>query len=301
MDGTRETPVRSALFVPANRADWIDGAHRHGADALVLDLEDATPPAEKVAAREIVAERLPQLAERGQQVWVRVNALETDHAESDLAAVCAPGVGVICLPKASPEDVVAADRLIAHAEGRNGLPLGTIGLYPLLETANALLNAAAVFAASPRVRYGGALATPGADIEFALGYRLTGSFEETLAYRSMVLLAARAAGIENPVTGLVSSLDEELMRRFALQSRAIGYAGMFVIHPSQVRVANEVFSPTDAEIAWSDEVLGTYVSAVDAGRGAVLDSHGRMIDLAMLRTAERVRDRARHFTESSHA
>lgn len=289
-----ELPVRSALFVPANRGDWIDGAHRYGADALVLDLEDATPPAEKAAARETVVGRLPRLAEHGQGVWVRVNGLDTDDCEADLAAVCAPGASVICLPKvAAAADVLAADRLIAHAEGRNGLALGAIGLYPLLETAAGLLRAPEIFAASPRIRYAGALATPGADIEFALGYRLTGSFEETLAYRSMVLLAARAAGVANPVTGLVSTLDADLTRRFALQSRAIGYAGMFVIHPSQVPVANEVFSPTDEELAWSEEVLGAYREAIDAGRGAILDSRGRMIDLAMLRTAERVRERAR--------
>jgi citrate lyase subunit beta/citryl-CoA lyase len=294
--------VRSALFVPANRTEWIDGAHRHGADALVLDLEDATPPAEKAAARVSVAERSPRLAEHGQDIWVRVNALDTPEAAADIAAVCVPGVRVICLPKAStPADVAAADRLIAHAEGRNGLELGTIGLYPLLETAPALLHAAELFHASERVVYAGALATPGADIEYALGYRLTGTFQETLAYRSMVLLAARAAGVENPITGLVSSLDQDLLRRFALQSRAIGYAGMFVIHPSQVATVNEIFSPTGAELAWSEEVLGAYRAAVDAGRGAVLDTDGRMIDLAMLRTAERLRERAVALQEATRA
>jgi citrate lyase subunit beta / citryl-CoA lyase len=296
-----EIPVRSALFVPANRPAWIDGAYRHGADALVLDLEDATPPAEKASARATLAERLPRLAAERSEVWVRVNPLDSDEVEADLAAVCAPGVSVVCLPKASTvEEIVAADRMIGYAEGRNGLAFGTIGILPLLETAGALLDAAALFRASPRVRYGGAVATPGADIEFALGYRLTGSFEETLAYRSMVLLAARAAGIVNPITGLVSSLDLELTRRFAAQGRAIGYEGMFVIHPSQVPVANELFSPTEQEIAWSEEVLGAYLAAVDAGRGATLDSQGRMIDLAMLRTAERVRDRARHFAEPAN-
>lgn len=291
-------PVRSALFVPANRRSWIEKASAHGADAVVLDLEDATPAAHKEEARQVVRETLPLLRRQRQAVWVRVNGLDTGHVGADLDAACRAGVSVICLPKVSaPRDVVELDRLISYAEGRNGVSHGAIAIYPLLETAAGLTEAAAIFGASPRVRYAGAIAAPGADVEFAVGFRWTESFLETLAYRSLVLLAARASGITDPVTGLVTELDETVTRRFAEQSRSIGYAGMFVIHPSQVPIANEAFSPTEADYAWSQEILDAYSNAAQHGEGTLLDSHGRLVDFAMLRTAERVSHRYRYFRE----
>ena len=291
-------PVRSALFVPANRREWIEKAPKYGADALVLDLEDATPAAEKEEARQVLRETLPGLREQRQTAWVRVNDLESGLVPGDLDAACSGGVSVVCLPKVSgASDVAEADRLIGYAEGANGLPMGTIGIYPLLETAAGLLHAEAVFRASPRVRYGGAIAAPGADVEFAVGYRWSDSFLETLAFRSQVLLAARACGILHPVSGLVTEVDEQVTQRFAEQSRGIGYEGMFVIHPSQVPVANRAFAPTDDEFAWSQEVLDVYERAEQDGRGTALDSGGRLVDFAMVRMANRVSARYRFFRE----
>jgi citrate lyase subunit beta/citryl-CoA lyase len=292
-----QRPVRSALFVPANRRAWIEKVHEYGADAVVLDLEDATPPGHKAQARAIVRDVVGLLQRQGQGVWIRVNALGSEHLHEDLEAACRNGVDLICLPKVSgPGDVAELDRLIGYHEGRNGLPHGTIGIYPLLETAQGIADARAVFAASSRVRYGGAVTGANADVQFAIGYRWTHTFTETLHLRSAVLLAARASGIENPVTGLVTTLDADLARRFAEQSRDLGYAGMFVIHPSHVAAANEVFAPTDAEDAWSREILDGYARDLDSDRGAVLDSHGRLVDYAMIRVAEEIAARRAYFT-----
>lgn len=289
-------PIRSAMFVPANRQTWIEKAGAYGADALVLDLEDATPPEEKDNARRVLRETVTGLYEQGQTLWVRVNGLDTEHIRADIDAACRPGVSLVCVPKvSSPADVVAADRLISYAEGANGVPLGTIGIYPLLETAAGLFDAAAVFRASSRVRYGGAIAAPGADVEHAVGFRWSDSFLETLAFRSHVLLAARASGIFNPMTGLVTEIDEGATRRFAEQGRSIGYEGMFIIHPSQVAVTNEVFAPSADDFAWSEEVLELYADAAEHRKGTVLDSRGRLVDFAMLRTAKRVSERYRYF------
>jgi citrate lyase subunit beta/citryl-CoA lyase len=287
-------PVRSALFVPAIRRAWIEKAPGYGADTLVLDLEDATPPGDKAEAREIVRELLPALHEQGQTAWARVNA--GDELPADIEAVCREGLCAICLPKVrGPDDIEELDRLLAYAEGRNGLPFGSIRIVPLLETAEALHDPARVFAASPRVAYAGGLAAPGADVEFAVGSRWTPSFTESLHFRSAALLAGRACGIHNPLTGLVTDLDADLVARFAEQGRDIGYEGMFVIHPTHVPVANEAFAPTDEEYAWSQEVLDGFAGQLDGGRGAILDSQGRMIDIAMLRVAERVASRYRTF------
>jgi citrate lyase subunit beta/citryl-CoA lyase len=295
-------PVRSALFVPANRRDWVEKAPRYDADALVLDLEDATPPDQKEEARTVIRETVPSLEARGQAVWVRVNELGSEHVVADLDAACRPGVSVVCLPKVrGPSDVAELDRLIGYYEGRNGLDFGAVGIFPLLETATALQDAAVVFGASTRVRYAGGLAAPSADVAFAVGYTWTDTFEETLFLRSSTLLAARAQGIENPITGLVTALDQDLVRRFAEHSRALGYEGMFVIHPSHVEVANDVFSPSDQEHAWSQEILASYAEAVAQGRGAIVDAGGGMIDTAMIKGAERIVERHRLFARRAAA
>lgn len=286
--------VRSALFVPANRAGWIDKAPGYGADALVLDLEDATPPDEKEAAREIVAQRLAGLAEHGQPVWVRVNEPGSSDLAADLAAVCRAGLVAVCVPKvASAEQIIEIDRSIAYSEGANGVPLGSIAIMPLLETAIGMASALEVFQASPRIAYAGALAAAGADVQHALGYRWSEDFFESVPLRAHGLMASRAAGIFNPVTGLVASLDIDQVRRFAEQNRGLGYEGMLVIHPTHVPIVNEVFSPTSDEVAWAEDVLERYGAAEAEGRGAAVGADGAMIDRAHVRTAEELLERHR--------
>jgi citrate lyase subunit beta/citryl-CoA lyase len=270
----------------------------HGADAVVLDLEDATPSGRKAEAREVLRDMIPVLRSRGQGVWVRVNELAGEHISEDVEVACQPGVTTICLPKVSgPDDVRELDLLIGYHEGRNGLERGTVSIYPLLETARALNDPTSVFAASARVRYAGAVAAPNADVAFAVGYRWSESFVESLTLRSNVLLAARACGVANPVTGLVTSMDEALVRRFAAHSRDLGYTGMFVIHPTHVAAANETFTPTDEEYWWSREILDGFAIAVDPEIGAILDSEGAMIDEAMVRVATQIAQRHDLFLE----
>jgi citrate lyase subunit beta/citryl-CoA lyase len=300
---TAPAAVRSALFVPAIRRAWVEKAWSYGADAIVLDLEDATPPSRKEEARVIVRELVPVLQERGQHVWVRVNSLGEDDIRSDLDVACRQGVEAIVMPKVEGAQYLEeADRLISYYEGRNGVLFRSVSIVPLLETATALYSPELAFRGSSRVRYAGAIASPGADVEFAVGYRWTSDFLESLYFRSQALLAARASGIWNPITGLVTRLDQSLVRRFAEHSRDLGYEGMFVIHPDHVGIANDVFSPSEQEYQWSREVLDEYASQVLAGgNAAVLDSKGSMIDLATLRTAERIADRYQYFTEKNAA
>ena len=292
--GVTRPVSRSGLFVPANRASWIDKAPGYGADALVLDLEDATPPEEKEVARVIVAERLAGLAEQGQAAWVRVNDPESADCAADLAAVCRPGLVAVCVPKvASAEQIERLDREISYHEGANGVPHGTVAIMPLLETAAGMVDALAVFRSSERVAYAGALAAAGADVQHALGYRWSETFFESAALRAHGLLAARAAGVFNPVTGLVASLDAAEVRRFAEQNRGLGYEGMLVIHPTHVPIVNEVFSPTAEEVDWAEDVLTRYAAAESDGRGAAVGSDGAMIDRAHVRTAEQLLERHR--------
>jgi citrate lyase subunit beta/citryl-CoA lyase len=285
--------VRSALYVPANRERWVQGCDQHGADAVLLDLEDATPPADKERAREIVAEALPVLAERGQLAWVRINPLGGADFERDLATVCRPGLAAVCLPKvAGPADVIEADRVLAFHEGRNGLDRGSVAIIPLLESAQGLWSARDIFQASDRVAYAGAVAGAGGDLEHSLGSRWRGpDWSGSLHLRSHGLLAARAAGVVNPMSGLVTLLDTELLAAYAEQTRDLGYEGMFVIHPDHVSVVNKAFTPSPAEYERSRDLVERYAVAVADSRGTTLDSAGQLVDAAMLRSAQGVIDR----------
>lgn len=284
--------VRSALFVPANRPSWIDKSPGYGADTLVLDLEDATPPDEKAAAREIVAERLAGLAEQGQGVWVRVNEPGSSDIDADLAAVCRPGLLAVCVPKvATTSQVVEIDRALSYHEGASGMAHGTVAIVPLLETAIGMVSALEIFRVSPRIAYAGAMAAAGADVQHALGYRWSEDFAESATLRAHGLMASRAAGSFNPVTGLVASLDVDEVRRFAEQNRGLGYEGLFVIHPTHVPIANEVFSPSVDEVAWAKDVLARYSAAEAEGLGTAVGYDGAMIDRAHVRTAEEILER----------
>ncbi len=298
IDRLEERPIRSVLFVPANRDSWVRSCHRFEADAVVLDLEDATPHDQKAEARAILNDCIPLLRAYGQEVWVRVNELNSPHFLPDLEMACCAGARVICAPKMRrAADIVEVDRAITDIERAHGPPSGSIGIYPHLETAEALYRAREMFDASRRIGYGGGVVASSGDVALSVGFKWTSSFEETLYIRSAVLLAARAAGIMNPLSGLVTELNTGVVRRFAEQSRAIGYAGNFVIHPTHVRIVNEVFTPSEEEFTWSQHVLESYEAALKAGRGTFLDSKGRLVDIAMVHMAERVAARYRLFAK----
>jgi len=132
-------PIRSFLFVPGNKESMLDKASNAGADALILDLEDSVPPDEKTAARALVARKIPELIAQGQRIWVRVNRTAHIYDLDDILAVVQPGVEGIYVSKPwGPEDVHMASCMIAEAEARQNMEIGTIGLIPLLETARSM-------------------------------------------------------------------------------------------------------------------------------------------------------------------
>jgi len=225
-------------------------------------------------------------------LFVRVNPLDGWAAAGELRAVTHPRLAGVVLPKvATPEDVRLADRLLGWCERERGLPVGSIALIPLLETATALREAYAIAAAASRVAYAGVVAAPGGDVERALGYRWSAAGTETLALRSRVLLDVRAAGVAHPVTGLWGRIgDLDGLRAFAEQNRSLGYAGMMAIHPSHVAVINEVFSPSPAELDRCARLVAAVEAAQSAGSGAVT-FEGEMVDEAMAATARLLLER----------
>jgi citrate lyase subunit beta/citryl-CoA lyase len=280
--------TRSQLFVPGDRHALYEKAVASGADAIVIDLEDAFHPDSKEQARAFAVDYLGQRdMDRPTRVSVRVNDPRTRWHLDDIVAIVEAGVDCIALPKVGDTaDVIGADRLIGAAELRSGRQYGVTLLHPLLETPRAIRSSYEIGTASPRVAFMGGLAIPGGDIEAGVGSRWTPEGLESLAYRSSVLLDARAASVPSPVTGVWADLDDlKGLRHYAEASRAIGYDGMMVIHPSHVAVVNEVFTPTAAELN-RDRKLVEALRVAAGQNSASTRFDGQMIDLAMGRRAE---------------
>jgi citrate lyase subunit beta/citryl-CoA lyase len=278
---------RSILFVPGNRPDWMDKAPKYGPDALILDLEDAVPIVEKTEAREMVRAGIERLRERGVPIFVRVNGVNTGLTAEDIEAVVTEGLVAVAIPKLERiEEVLKVDAWIELYERKAGLPIGTVEIVVLPETARGIMNAYQLATACPRVGniLGGVGARSG-DVTKAIGYKWTRSGLETLYLASHILLAARAAGIEYPIGGgSLEVSDTELVRGQLQRAREIGFRGAMLIHPSAVPIANEVFAPSKEEIEWNKGVLRAMAEAERAGRAAVTYD-GMMIDYAHVRNA----------------
>jgi citrate lyase subunit beta / citryl-CoA lyase len=279
------------LFVPGHKEGWPEKAVAAGADGVILDLEDAVPVAMKAEAREIVAATIRRLAAtaRPPAVYVRLNALETGMTGDDLESIAIPGLSGVLLPKNyGPRDIVACDALITHFERRNGAPAGSIEIVVSLETAQAYSQCEEILAASPRVATLFAGTAKDADVSRSIGFQFTPAGHETLYLRSRALLAIRATGRAFSWVGLWQDLkDPEGARAFAIQNRQIGFTTMVMIHPSHIAIANEVFSPSQQEVAFYQGMVECFEKAEAEGRAAVV-YEGQHIDYAHVKTARQV-------------
>ena len=288
MAAERRVPrIRSALFIPAQRTDFLEKADLRGADAVILDLEDAVALPGKSSARAHASMWLRErAAEQAPLATVRVNAVGEGSIERDLDAVVHPSLLAVLVPKVrSAEEILEVAELLSYYEGKRGLRRGAVRIWPIIETAEAVRDVSLIAATSARVAYLGGGTSDQGDLARAIGFEWSLGGDETLYIRSHVLIAARAAGIVNPMTGLVSGLaDVDEVREFALTSRRLGYAGMMVIHPAHVAVVNEVFTPTVEQVREATRVIAVLDRAGRTGVGAVAHD-GRMVDVAMARTA----------------
>ncbi|HKP17926.1 MAG TPA: CoA ester lyase [Gaiellaceae bacterium] len=285
----QQRPYRCLLFVPGDKPEMLAKATRFGADAYVLDLEDAVAEDNKHGARDIVRDAIPRFAEQGVGSFVRINAVDTPHWLGDLQSIAVPGLTGIILPKAaSVGEVTAISIVLDTLEDAAGIARGTIDIQLLLETAPGIQNAYELMHASPRVRSAFGGAAPDADVNRSLGFRWTKEGRETLYVRSRILLAARAAGLPYPVTGTWTDLEDlEGLRTYAIEGRNLGYSGMYAIHPGQVAVINEVFTPSAAEVERARGIIAAMEQAASEGLGAVR-FEGTMIDIAMVAGAHEV-------------
>ena len=291
-------PIRSALFVPAHRRDWVAKAIRVSPGAAVLDIEDSVPPEFKAQAMENLKGSIAELKAANVGAFVRINPLH-DNTAVELAAAVTDGLTAIVLPKArTVGDIQRLHDLLSFQEGRADLPHGSVGILPLPETAEGMRDASALAAASPRVRgIHGALSGPvSGDFAQAFGFRATGDGIEQLYLGSKLVLDSRAAGAMYPIAGIFGTPMDDLpaTERLIRRARDLGYTGVAVMHPSHVAIANAVFRPTPEELAYFEGLLKAFEDAEKAGLGAV-KYQGAMVDYAMLPLAREIVAEAKHF------
>ncbi len=275
--------LRSMLFTPGNNMRMIHKAGTLDADAVILDLEDAVPMAEKETARIFIKDSIERVGAGGAAVFVRVNAVITELVAEDLRWSTQRGVTGIVLPKTeSQEDVVEAEKLIQELEGERGMEQGVLVLMPLLETAKGVLNAWEIATASERVI---ALAFGAVDFTRDMGTSLSVEGTELFYAQSHVALVARAAGVLAIDSPCIDMADPEKLVQEARKARQLGYRGKLLIHPNQIEPVNRVFSPSESEVAYARRVAAAFRQAEAQGLGAIsLD--GTMIDVANARQAE---------------
>ena len=277
--------LRSLLFVPGNRANMLDKAIGLKPDAVVPDMEDSVPTAEKANAREMIASFLPTLAEAGHQIIPRVNSLHTGLMEDDLAAVIGPHIAGVSVGKVGSANDV---RKIADSVGRKeiaaGITFGATALVLWVETASAIVNAFSICRASKRVI---AIAFGGEDLTNDMAIPRTESGEEIAYPRSVVAVAARAAGVLALETPYFNYRDDEGLRRNSTASRNLGFRGRFAIHPSQIDGINASYLPSEQEIAHARRVVDAFTEAEVHGSAATsLD--GMVIDVPVVERARKV-------------
>lgn len=276
-DMSQPAAARSALFVPATRAERIGKALASGADAVIVDLEDAVAPADKDAARSALAAALALMPpphahtskgfDGSPPLWVRVNAVEP-WLSADLA-MCAvsPAVRSVMVPKSeSPAQMQAV------FEACGGKPL-----VALIETAQgfAQRDALANHGAVARLAFG--------SIDFQVDLGIAGEGDALLMFRSALVLASRLAGLPAPLDGVTVEVnDDRRVSADAARARELGFGGKLCIHPQQVGPVNAAFSPSEAELQWAERV----VAAMQAAGGAAVAVDGKMVDKPVLLRAQ---------------
>ncbi len=257
--------ARSYLFVPGDRPDRFDKALAAGADAVIVDLEDAVAPEKKNDARAAV-EKWLSLEKR---ILLRINADTTEWFRDDLRLARLPGITGILLPKA--ETIDGALQEICTDAGKF--------LLPQIETAHGFANARLLAAGAgvQRLLFG--------TLDFQVDLGIDGEGGELDYYRSEMVLISRLAGIQPPVDGPCTALDDATqLTRDTLRAKRLGFGGKVCIHPKQVAHVNAAFAPTAEELAWARRV----VSAAAESKGAAVALDGRMVDRPVILKAEQI-------------
>lgn len=289
--------MRSKLFVPGSRAELFLKAMAGEADAISIDLEDSVVTERKSEARDTVAEFLQSDSARASSktLIVRVNALDTPYFEADVLAVVRSGLAMLNLPKVeSAADIQAAVAAIERAEGLNGIRV-PVRILANIETPKGLRNAAQIGMANTRVA--------GLQLGLADMFEPLGIDRRDARHVHATLFALRMAAAEAGVfaydAAFANVTDPDGYRTEARMAHSLGYLGKSCIHPSQIALANDVFRPSDADIAAAQRILAAMQTEQAQGAGALL-VEGKMVDAPFVRRAQQILEIAKKMGLVSH-
>lgn len=258
---------KSYLFVPGDRPERFAKAQASGADAIIIDLEDAVAPKDKVHARQTICQWL----DSGQSAYIRINADGTEWFEADVDALAKrPGVKGLVVPKAEDRTSLAA---LAARTTDSCITL------PLVESARGFdkLREIALAPKVQRLLFG--------TLDFQMDMGIRGDGDELLYFRSQMTLLSRIAGIAAPVDGVTATLDDDqLIQAETIRARNLGFRGKLCIHPKQLAAVHAAFLPTGEEIAWAEKVQ----TAVQRSNGAATTVDGKMVDLPVILKAREI-------------
>ncbi len=281
-------PLRSLIFTPGNRHDLVAKAIKSGADAVIVDLEDAVPADAKPKTRDMLAD----LPESQVPLYVRINDPTTPWFWEDVVAAARADVAGIVVPKAEDADVMRrVDGALTAIEVDRGLEPDSLDVMPLLESARGVFDAYAVLSAADRIR--GLLFGSGeqGDLVVDLGVEWTPDGAGLLMARSQVVLAARVAQVQPLDAVFMDFRNHEALRTECELARRVGYEGKTAIHPAQVAIINDVFTPSDAQVAHQQHIVDAFEAALKQG-SASINVDGKMVDYAVARVARSVLARA---------
>ena len=277
---------RTYLFAPGNHERRVEKAMGLGADVVILDLEDAVAISEKKSTRNLINKTLDQ--PRNCAVFVRVNAYDTEFCYGDICSIVSKNLDGIVLPKLeSLEDLRSIDWLLTNLEKERGLPHRSIDLMPIIETAGGLVNFREMANADTRVRR---LAFGGGDYTRDLGMQWTLKEDELLPVRSEMVLASRFGKLEPPVdTVFIHIKEHDAFKASCLNILGLGFQGKMCIHPDQVPVTNEIFTPSADEVRWSKRIISEFGEAEKAGVASI-QIDGYFVDYPIVEKAQRTVD-----------
>jgi citrate lyase subunit beta/citryl-CoA lyase len=278
--------IRSWLYAPGNNARLLEKVFAVGADAVILDLEDAVPVSEKERARLMVSELLRSRGKAtGLATFVRVNHPSTGLTREDVAAVVQPGLTGLRLPKVEdPETVRQVERWVVQAEEDAGLSSGSVAFVCNVESALGVWRADQIASSCARVI---ALGFGAADFVQDVSATVGPQGLETLYARSQLVLASRVARVRPPIDSVYTQLDDaDGLEYTTRQGRALGFFGRSAIHPRQVATINAAYTPAEEEITAAREVVDAAAECEASGGGALRLPNGDFVDVAIVRKAE---------------
>ncbi len=277
-------PLRSLLFAPGNHPRKVEKVFQVGADVVILDLEDAVAITEKPATRATIVDALKK--QRRGLGYVRVNSLDTEFAWGDFAGVVGAWVDGIVLPKVETADQLqTADWLLAQLERENGMEIGSIDLLPIIETGLGLHNIEAITMAGTRLKR---VSFGAGDFTRDMNLVWTGPEQELAYARSRIVLASRAAGIEPPIDSVFIDLkDREHLKLSTQKALEFGFQGKLCIHPDQVNLVNDVFTPDVSEVTRAKRIIAAFEEAEATG-SASIQVDGYFVDYPIVEKARRV-------------